>query len=328
MILCPSKARQMGLCNIDERLLHAKYALTVHPAPRGSVSVSCQVLLFMTEQVPHAATIWEPLPTIDKTSDFTCSVTRVTPQDGEFELDLAFIGDADDEQLIRDYLLSVTIDYDVASSLLSWMPLVTRNVRSDVGVGDLCLLAYHIGRHPPPGTAESEDPLGTFRGCWGAMSWERQVLGIPLEPSCRFIASSYVTVHVVDANGKPIQNVTVVLYGTFCQYIDDGAWRGNNLLATSDSDGNARFEVIPYVRYNVTIGDVVLSEITGPPPTVSTTITVILAQTPYLILAVSHLPPLTLKVESTNGIHYQFLAAASSWRREDSSFHPLLNLKM
>lgn len=33
MILCPSKAREMGLCNTDERYLHAEYTLRVAPPP-------------------------------------------------------------------------------------------------------------------------------------------------------------------------------------------------------------------------------------------------------------------------------------------------------
>jgi len=35
MILCPSKARGMGLCNTDERDLHVKYGLIVRPSPPG-----------------------------------------------------------------------------------------------------------------------------------------------------------------------------------------------------------------------------------------------------------------------------------------------------
>jgi len=84
---------------------------------------------------------------------------------------------------------------------------------------------------------------------------------------------SHVTVHVVDAYGKPIQNVTVWLNTTFCCWMDGTSrtlmWTDQNFSATSDSDGNATFVwVIPYARYTVMIGGVVLSEVTGPPPTV------------------------------------------------------------
>jgi len=289
MILCPSKARQMGLCGTgDERQLHAKYTVTVNPPPKVDPTVTWKVIL-VPEGKPlkePAATGEEVIPIIDKSSDFTCSVA---PQgEGRFELDLTFIADPDDAALEGRYLLLVTIDYD--EPLLTWMPLFTRNVNG-TGLGDLCLLGYHIGRHPPPGTPESEKPLGEFLSCEVALFWQRQMLG--LEPSCEISACqwvgaeadmlSHVTVHFVDAYGKPIQNVTVWLNTTFCCWLDGTlGWTGQNFSETSDSDGNARFAwIIPYARYTVMIGGVVLSEVTGPPPTVSTTITGVLAQTPH-----------------------------------------------
>jgi len=283
MILCPGKAVEMGLCNMDERQLHAKYTLTISPPPiTRNPTVTCKVMLEPERPEPPRAMEIINITLVDKSSDFTCSVT---PQgEGKFELDLAFIGDPDDEQLIRDYVLLVTVDYD--EPMVSWMPLSTRRV-SGASIGDLCLLGYDMGKHPAPGMPESEKPLGEFPSCEPALFWQRQMLG--LEPSCEISACqwvgaeadmlSHVTVHVVDAYGKPIQNVTVWLNTTFCCWID-GTLGGTvqNLSATSDSDGNATFVwVIPYARYTVMIGAVVLSEVTGPPPTVSTTITVILA---------------------------------------------------
>jgi hypothetical protein len=287
MILCPSKAREMGLCNMEERQLHAKYVLTVSLPPIArNPTVTCKVILVPEEMKPpkEPSMAWREVPTIGKSSDFTCTHARIG--ESKFEFDLVFIGDPDDVELTTRYMLFVTVDYD--EPLLSWMPLFTRKV-SGVGIGDLCLLGFHVGRHPPAGTRESENPLGKFGGCGVAVFWQRQMLG--LEPSCEISACqwvgaeagmlSYVTVHVVDAYDKPIQNVTVWLNTTFCCWIDGTSrtlmWTGQNFSETSDSDGNARFAwVIPYARYTVMIDGVVLSEVTGPPPTVSTTITVIL----------------------------------------------------
>ena len=287
MILCPNRARQFGLCGTgDERQLHAKYTLTVSPPPIArDPTVTCKVFLEPELERPSTgepkAGVIINITAVDKSSDFTCTHSRIG--EDEFELDLTFIGDPDDVALMAHYFLSVKVDYD--EPLLSWMPLFTRKV-SGVNTGEVCLLGYDMGKHPPPGTRESENPLAEFRGCEVAVFWQRQILG--LEPSCETSACqwvgaeadmlSYVTVHVVDAYGKPIQNVTVWLNTTFCCW-DGGSlmWTGQNFPGTSDSDGNARFAwIIPYARYSVMIGGVVLSEVTGPPPTASTTITVIL----------------------------------------------------
>ena len=282
MILCPSKARQMGLCNIDERQLHANYMVTVSDPPiTRNLTVTCKVILVPEPEPARAMEIRKITP-VDKSGLFTCAHTRIG--EDRLEVDLAFIGDPDDVALMAHYLLLVTVTYD--ESLLPWMPLLTRRV-SGTDLGDLCLLGYDMGKHPAPGTRESENPLGEFPSCEPALFWQRQMLG--LEPPCETTACqwvgagadmlSHVTVHVVDAYGKPIQNVTVWLNTTFCCWID-GTLGGaaQNFSETSDSDGNATFVwVIPYARYTVMIGGVVLSEVTGPPPTVSTTITVILA---------------------------------------------------
>jgi hypothetical protein len=285
MIICPSKAGQMGLCNMDERQLHAKYTLTVGPPPKVNPTVTCKVILVPEEVKPAKeprAIEWqeEVIPTIDKSSDFSCTHTRIS--EDKFELDLAFIGVPDDVELTTGYMLFVTVDYDEP---LQPFGLATRNVNGTL-LGDLCLLGYHIGKHPPPGTVESENPLGEFRDCGTAVFWQRQILGF--EPSCEISACqwagaeadmlSHVMVHVVDAYGKPIQNVTVWLNTTFCCWIDGTLdWTGQNFSETTDLDENATFVwVIPYARYTVMIRGVVLSEVTAPPPTGSTTITVIL----------------------------------------------------
>jgi hypothetical protein len=291
MILCPSKAREMGLCNIDDRQLHTRYTLTVTPPPIAQNPVfTCKVKLLPEPptNAPKAMAQVE-ITMVDKTSDFTCSVRRVAPQEGKFELEVAFIRDPDDAQLIRHYIASVTVEYD-EPSMAPWMPLITRTTARGTGAGDLYLLGYNMGKHPPPDMATSESPLGGFRSCDQAVYWQRWVLGICLEPYCQIgycqmsqtSISSYVTVHVVDLKGKPIQNVTVELNGTLGCYMTGTygptLWDESDVASQiSDSGGNARFDVIPYMRYSVMIGDVVFPEITGPPPTVSTTITVILA---------------------------------------------------
>jgi len=281
MILCPNRAGKMGLCNMDDRQLHAKYVVTVSPPPIArNPTVTCKVMLEPklgppSPEEPRAMVSEVLIPTVDKSSEFTCTHTRIG--EDKLELDLAFVGDPDDEQLIASYVLVVTIEYD--EPLLSWTPLFTRKVSS---AGFVCLLAYNVGKHPPPGTRESQKPLGEFRSGDAAVSWQRQMLG--LEPSCEicapteFLDNSYVTVHVVDAYGKPIEDVTVSLNTTSCCWIDyrDLSWTGQYISEATDSDGNARFPVTPYVTYTVMVEGVVFSEITAPPPTASMTITVIL----------------------------------------------------
>jgi hypothetical protein len=182
MILCPSKARDMGLCNTDERDLHAKYRLVVQPPPPLEVSLQVECKVFESLPPFHnplfpVSLDWPfevPISVPDATSNFTCKYART----GEhtFELDLAFIADPENGPSIAQYVLIVTVGYD--EPLLPWMPLVTRNVNS-TNVGDVCLLGYHIGKHPPPGTPESENPLGEFRDCYEAVSWQRDLMHIP-----------------------------------------------------------------------------------------------------------------------------------------------------
>mgnify|MGYP001055318543 CR=1 FL=1 len=187
MILCPSKAGEMGLCNTDERDLHAKYRLVVQPPPPSEVGlrVGCKVL-----EIERLTSLDNPLfpvvrswafetlrtPLMDATSNFTCSYTRTG--EGTFELDLALIADPHDEQLIARYLLLVTIGYD--EPLLPF-GLLSRNANG-TDIGDLCLLGYHIGKHPPPGTPESEKTLAEFVSCDEAVLWQRELLNIPPPP--------------------------------------------------------------------------------------------------------------------------------------------------
>jgi len=162
----------MGLCNTDERDLHAKYRLVVQPPPPPEVSlrVECKVFEHPTRFDNPLFPVWRdwpfeiPITPMDATSNFTCSYTRTG--EGTFELDFAFIADPENGLSIAQYVLIVTIGYD--EPLLPF-GLLTRNVNG-TGVGDLCLLGYHFGRHPPPGTARSETPLGEFRSCDEAVS--------------------------------------------------------------------------------------------------------------------------------------------------------------
>jgi hypothetical protein len=187
MILCPNKAGEMGLCNTDERDLHAKYRLVVQPPPPPDISlrVECKVLeierLTRLDNPPFPVArsfAWEKLETsvMDATGNFTCSYTRTG--EGTLELDLGLIADPDDEQLILRYLLVVTIGYD--EPLLPF-GLLSRNANG-TDIGDLCLLGYHFGKHPPPAAPESERPLGEFLSCDEAVLSQRDLLNIPPPP--------------------------------------------------------------------------------------------------------------------------------------------------
>jgi len=187
MILCPSKARDMGLCAPDERDLHARYRLVVQPPPPPEVSLQVECKVF--EKAKYApfdnsifpvwhSGVWANLKTrlMDATSNFTCSYTRTG--EGTFGLDLAFIGDPDDAPLIASYVLVVTIGYDEPSLPFG---LLSRTVNG-TSAGDLCLLGYHFGKHPPSGTSQSEKPLGEFLSCEEAALMQRDLFGIPIEP--------------------------------------------------------------------------------------------------------------------------------------------------
>jgi len=172
MILCPSKARQMGLCNMDERRLYAKYMVTVSDPPiTRNPAVTCKVMLEPERTEPPRAMEIINITRVDKSSLFTCTHTRIG--EDRLEVDLAFIGDPDDLALMAHYMLLVTVNYD--EPLLSWIPLFTRRV-SGADLGDLCLLGYDMSKHPAPGTRESETPLGELQSCEAALTWQRLIL--------------------------------------------------------------------------------------------------------------------------------------------------------
>lgn len=98
---------------------------------------------------------------------------------------------------------------------------------------------------------------------------------------CTVVAESSMTVHLVDESGKPIPNATILLNGTFsCQPAPPDSRL--NQSGITDSNGNAWFVVIPYANYNVTVilpenlqsRTIILTRITAPMPTFSTTIDV------------------------------------------------------
>jgi hypothetical protein len=190
MILCPSKARELGLCTPGERGLHAKYRLAVQPPPPPEVSLRLECKVFeKAKYSPFDNPLfpgWRDWPfeiltgwLMDATSNFNCSYTRTG--EGTFELDLAFIASPDDVQLVASYLLVVTIRYD--EPLLPF-GLLTRNVNA-TDVGDLCLLGYNLGKHPRPDTPESKKLIGEFSSCDEAVLWQRELLHIPPPPRPR-----------------------------------------------------------------------------------------------------------------------------------------------
>jgi hypothetical protein len=172
MILCPSKAKEMGLCSVDERDLHAKYSVIVKPSPPLGAEITCQ--LFKESMLEPR--IWAPKiipvtqaipPPVDSTGSFKCNVT---PQgEGKYRVDLAFVADPNDAGRIGPYMLIITIGYD--EPYLPWMPLLTRSING-TGEGDLCVLGYHQGSHPPflgrAEVPESDDPLG-WSSCGSAL---------------------------------------------------------------------------------------------------------------------------------------------------------------
>jgi hypothetical protein len=162
IILCSTKARQMGLCTTPERQLHAKYTITVDPPPPSPdrMTITCQVILKnLYPETPGKAGTWMRWPTFEVAYGFVCTVTRQAPE-GKFELDLALTVDPDSwpPSLIGSYFLLVTVNYD--EPLLSWMPLIARKA-SGATAGDLCILNYHVGE---------------FRSCDEAASSQRQTL--------------------------------------------------------------------------------------------------------------------------------------------------------
>jgi hypothetical protein len=182
MILCPDKAREMGLCSPDERHLHAKYGITIEPALPSDISVTIACTLFKepigwVRYRSNEPAIGE-FRAVNATDGFNCSYVR-TGQ-GTFVLDLALSGDPEDELLAAAYMLTVTITL--------WLPSQTVTGHSDVPT-DLCILGYDIAKHPPPAPPSwwainwwplTTAPLGGLP-CGVAVDWQRNVLGIPVD---------------------------------------------------------------------------------------------------------------------------------------------------
>jgi hypothetical protein len=188
MILCSDEAREKGLCTPDERDLHAKYAITIEPSlpPEAEPAIACQVikkLNVLPPVSPDSRIIGQGfmgahlLPTADMnmTDVFGCTYTRTA--EGKLELDVVLTGNPDDPTLIASYVLVISVIYD--ESLLPFKLLARKVEGSDLG--DLCVLSWHYGRHPPDGTAKSDDPFGPFMSCEDAMLMQRNLLGIPMD---------------------------------------------------------------------------------------------------------------------------------------------------
>jgi len=195
MILCPSKASEKGLCSVDERDLHAKYTAKVHfesPPPKVNPTITCRV---KQNTMPPKPSCWPScyteilIPTIDRTSDFTCDLVQ-TDED-RFELDLVLIANPDEALLIAPYFLEVTINYD--EPLLPF-GLLTRSVMSGFGAAHLCILGYG-----------AVDGLGPALDCEQAALSQRQLLGISAELSCRPGLSTILSIadcHISDSAEK------------------------------------------------------------------------------------------------------------------------------
>ena len=173
MILCPSKASEKGLCSVGERDLHAKYTAKLYfesSPPKVNPRVTCRV---DQSTMPPKPSCWPScsteilIPTIDRTSNFTCDLVQ-TDED-RFELDLVLIANPDDTLLIAPYFLEVTINYD--EPLLPF-GLLTRSVMSGFRAAHLCILGYHTD-------------LGPTLDCERAALSQRKLLGISAELSCR-----------------------------------------------------------------------------------------------------------------------------------------------
>jgi hypothetical protein len=187
MILCSDEAREKGLCTPDERDLHAKYAITIEPSlpPEAKPAIACQVIkkLKFVPVPPDSRIIgWgfmgaHLLPSADTnmTGVFGCTYTRTA--EGKLELDVALTGNPDDPTLTASYVLVISVIYD--ESLLPFK-LLARKVEGS-NLGDLCVLSWHYGRHPPEGTAKSGDPFGPFMSCEEAVLMQRYLLGIPMD---------------------------------------------------------------------------------------------------------------------------------------------------
>jgi hypothetical protein len=102
------------------------------------------------------------------------------------------------------------------------------------------------------------------------------------QSSCTVVAESYLTVHVFDDDGKPIQDALVVINGTYI-CLDSRL----NQSGRTDSNGDATFAVTPHpATYDVTVilpesyqnQTIVVTDMGTPDPTFHTTVRVGLHQ--------------------------------------------------
>lgn len=191
MILCPSKANEKGLCSPDERDLHVTYTAKMYfesPPPKVKPTITCKI---GQNTMPPKPSCWPScsteilIPTIDRTSDFTCDLVQ-TDEDA-FEVDLVLIANPDDGLLIAPYFLGVTINYD--EPLLPF-GLLKRSVMSGFGGAPFCILGYGMGA-----------PFD----CEQAALLQRQLLGVSAELSYRPSLSTILSIadcHISDSAKK------------------------------------------------------------------------------------------------------------------------------
>jgi hypothetical protein len=139
-----------------------------------------------------------------------------------------------------------------------------------------------------------------------------------VQSSCTVIAESYVTVHVFDKPGEPIQNALVVINGTYI-CLDSRL----NQSGRTDSNGDATFAVAPHpATYNVTVTlpesyenrTIIVTNVGAPNPTFHTTIRVGLRQLRASIVPLEEacrfvnetaMPTLLFHFECTLGVEYK-----------------------
>jgi hypothetical protein len=138
-----------------------------------------------------------------------------------------------------------------------------------------------------------------------------------VQSSCTVIGESYVTVHVFDEPGEPIQNALVVINGTYI-CLDSRL----NQSGRTDSNGDATFAVAPHpATYNVTVilpesyqnRTITTTNVGTPKPMLHTTIRVGLHQLKALIVRLGEacrfvnetaIPTLLFHFECTLGVEY------------------------
>jgi hypothetical protein len=138
-----------------------------------------------------------------------------------------------------------------------------------------------------------------------------------VQSSCTVLAESYLTVHVFDEPGEPIQNALVVMNGTYI-CLDSRL----NQSGRTDSNGDATFAVTPHpATYNVTVilpesyqnRTIIVTNVGTPNPPFHTTIRVGLHQLRASIILLGEtcrfvnetvMPTLLFHFECTLGVDY------------------------